>query len=242
VLLTRAGATFAAAAFLLRVGVALALTLPPLWMMVHALSGRRLDVVLRRWCRLIFALAGCPLTVEGLANLPRGAAVFVANHASYLDVVALLAAVPADFRFVAKRELRQSPLVGTIIAKLGHLAVERADVSRSVDDAARATAVLRAGTPLLFFAEGTFVRARGLLPFRLGAFKAAVETGTPVVPIGIRGTRDVLPADTWRPRPAAVHVAVGAPIPPVGTGWREMVRLRDLTRAEIGRATESAVR
>jgi 1-acyl-sn-glycerol-3-phosphate acyltransferase len=80
------------------------------------------------------------------------------------------------------------------------------------------------------------VRARGLLPFRLGAFKAAVEAGCPIVPIGIRGTRDILPADTWRPRRGAVHVTVGAPLQPAGEGWREMVRLRDLVRSEIARA------
>jgi 1-acyl-sn-glycerol-3-phosphate acyltransferase len=239
-LVGRARSALRAAAFLLRVGLALAVTLPPLWVAIHALGDARLDAAVRRWCRLILALAGCPLTVEGRANLPRGAAVLVANHASYLDAVVLLATLPVDFRFVAKRELRTSPLVGVVVAKLGHLTVERVDVSRSVSDAAKATGMLRGGTPLLFFAEGTFARARGLLPFRLGAFKAAVEAGCPIVPIGIRGTRDVLPADTWRPRQGAIHVAIGAPLHPAATGWREMVRLRDLARAEIARTTAEA--
>jgi 1-acyl-sn-glycerol-3-phosphate acyltransferase len=238
--IARARTALGAAVFLLRVGAALALTLPALWVAVHALSGRRLDAAVRRWCRLILALAGCPLTVEGLANLPRGAAVLVANHGSYLDVVTLLAAMPVDLRFVAKRELLASPIVGAVIAKLGHLTVDRIDLSRGVSDAARATALLRGGTALLFFPEGTFVRARGLLPFRLGAFKAAVETGCPVVPVGIRGTRDVLPADTWWPRRAALHVAIGAPLHPADTGWREMVRLRDLARTEIARVAAEA--
>jgi 1-acyl-sn-glycerol-3-phosphate acyltransferase len=238
--LARAGAAVGAAAFLLRVGAALALTLPPLWVAVHVLWGSRLDAAVRRWCRIILALAGCPLGADGLENLPRGAAVLVANHASYLDVVALLAAVPVDFRFVAKRELLASSFVGPVLSRLGHLTVDRVDLSRSVSDAARATALLRGGTPLLFFPEGTFVRARGLLPFRLGAFKAAVEAGCPIVPIGIRGTRDILPADSIRPRRGAVHVTVGAPLHPAGEGWREMVRLRDLARAEIAAAAHSA--
>ncbi len=238
--LTRAGAVLAATAFLLRVGIALLLTLPPLWVAAHTLSGPRLDAAVRRRCRLILALAGCPLSVEGLANIPRGAAVFVANHASYLDVVTLLAALPTDFRFVAKRELLVSPLVGAVVKKLGHLTVDRVDLSRSVNDAARATALLRGGTPLLFFPEGTFVRARGLLPFRLGAFKAAVEAGCPIVPIGIRGSRDILPADTYRPRRGAVHITVGTPLQPAEVGWREMVRLRDLARTEIARAANES--
>ncbi len=237
---TRALSALRTAAFLVRLGVALGVTLPPLWVAIHALSGRRLDAVVRGWCRTILALAGCPITVEGLANLPRGAAVFVANHASYLDAVALLAALPVDFRFVAKRELLASSFVGPVLAKLGHLTVDRVDLSRSVSDAATATALLRGGTPLLFFPEGTFVRARGLLPFRLGAFKAAVEAGVPVVSIGIRGTRDILPADTWRPRRGAIHVAIGPPLHPADAGWREMVRLRDAARAAIARTASDA--
>ena len=86
---------------------------------------------------------------------------------------------------------------------------------------------------MLVFPEGTFRRTPGLLPFRLGAFKAAVESGRPVVPIAIHGTRELLPPGAWIPRRHDVRVTVGAPIPPAGGGWPEMVRLRDLTRTAI---------
>jgi 1-acyl-sn-glycerol-3-phosphate acyltransferase len=188
----------------------------------------------------MLALAGCRLQTSGTERLDAtGPAVMVANHASYLDAVALLAALPPSigFAFVAKRELLRAPVVGAVIARAGHLAVERADLSRSVADAERATATLRAGTSLLFFPEGTFVRAPGLLPFKLGAFKAAVETGRPVVPIGIVGTRQVLPADAWLPRRGPITVTVGAPLHPRGEGWPEMVRLRDEARRAIAAAS-----
>jgi 1-acyl-sn-glycerol-3-phosphate acyltransferase len=77
------------------------------------------------------------------------------------------------------------------------------------------------------------VRRPGLLPFRLGAFKAAVEAGCPVVPVVIRGTREVLPADTWRPRPGRIEVTVLPPLTVAGEGWREIVRLRDAARAAV---------
>ena len=213
----------------------LAITVPALWALALLLPRRRaVDRVARGWCGAVLALARCPIRVEGLEHC-AAPAVFVANHASYLDAVALLAAIPAEFRFVAKRELASTPIIGTLIRKVGHLTVERGDFSRSVADTERVTAALREGASLLFFPEGTFVRAPGLLPFKLGAFKAAVETGRPVVPVAIRGTREILPDGSWVPRRKAIVVEIAAPIAPRDRGWPEMVRLRDLARAEIAR-------
>jgi len=199
------------------------------------------DRIVRRSCRIVLALAGCSLRVEGLENLPvTGPVLFAANHASYLDVVALLAAIPAPFLFVAKRELAQALLIGAVIDRVGHLTVDRVDLSRGVADAERVTRVLRDGASLFFFPEATFVRAPGVRQFRLGAFKAAVEAKCAVVPVALRGTRDILPADTWLPHPGAITVTIGEPIMPVGTEWREMVRLRDLARAVIVRGSGEA--
>jgi fatty-acyl-CoA synthase len=219
------------------VAVLLLLTLPALWAHVVVLpAGRAVERVVRTWCRLALRLGGCRLRVEGLENLPAtGPAVLVANHASYIDPIALSAALSGDFRFVAKRELATTPLIATVIRKVGHLTVERTDLSRSVADADRVTAVLREGVSLLFFPEGTFLRQAELLPFKLGAFKAAVEVRCPVIPVTIRGTRKILPAYEWMLRPGPITISIGIPIRPEGGGWKEMARLRDAARAEITR-------
>jgi len=218
----------------------LAFAVIPLWLLVLLLpAGPSVDRVVRRWCRIVLALTGCPLRVDGLEHL-RGPAPFIlaANHSSYLDTVALLAALPVDFRVVAKRELLAAPLVGRVIRKVGHLTVDRVDLSRGVDDAARATHTLRAGTSLLFFPEGTFVRPPGLLPFRLGAFKAAVEARCRVVPVTLVGTRAILPADSWLPRPGPITVTIGAAVSPGGDDWRAIVHLRDAVREAIAGAMD----
>ncbi len=222
------------------VGVVLLATVPLLWVMVISLPTRVVDRVVRRWCGAVLRLTGCRLRVDGIDRLPvAGAVVFAANHSSYLDAVALLAAIPRDFRFVGKRELGAWPLVGAVIRRVGHLTVERADPSRSVEDAERVSAALRGGTSLVFFPEGTFLEGPRLLPFRLGAFKAAVEAGCPVVPVAIRGTRAILPAGAWLLRRGPITVTLGAPIAPQRSDWREIVRLRDAVRAEIGRGADA---
>jgi acyl carrier protein len=219
------------------VGVLLAVTLPVLWVVLEVTPrGRPADRLVRAVCRGLLALAGCRLRVEGLEHMAAlGPAVLAANHSSYVDSVALLAGLPrtCPFLFVGKRELLSTPLIGTVMRKVGHLTVERYAHSASVADAAAVSAALSSGASLLVFPEGTFRRTPGLLPFRLGGFKAAVEAGRPVVPIAIEGTRDILPADAWVPRCHAVRIAIGAAIHPAARGWPEMVRLRDLTRAAI---------
>jgi 1-acyl-sn-glycerol-3-phosphate acyltransferase len=218
-------------------GTLLLLTVPPLWLAVLlAPTGPAADRAVRLWCRLILAASGCPLRLEGEDHLvTRGPVILAANHASYLDVVILLAALPVAFRLVAKRELARAPLVGRVIRKVGHLTVERGQASRSVADAERITRALRDGLSVLVFPEGTFVRAPGILPFRLGGFKAAVETGSPITPVTIRGAREILPEGSWLPEPGPITVAVSAPIMPELDGWLAMVHLRDRTRTEIMR-------
>ncbi|MBZ0170492.1 acyl-CoA synthetase [Candidatus Methylomirabilis lanthanidiphila] len=213
--------------------------LPLLWVLLRIVPrGHAANRLVKGYCRPVLALSGCPLRIEGLEHL-RGAApvVLAANHASYVDAGILLRALPVDFRFVAKAALASYPFIGTVIRRVGHLTVERVDPAKRVAVAARTTAILRAGTSLLFFPEGTFFRSPGLLPFRPGAFKAAAEAGCPVIPIGLRGTRELLPDGTWLPKRGPITVSIGAPIPPQGSGWQDVLALRDLVRAEIARLT-----
>jgi len=99
-------------------------------------------------------------------------------------------------------------------------------------------AVLRRGQSLFVFPEGTFGTEPGLLPFRLGAFRAAVDAGCAVVPVIIRGTRRAFPAGAWLLRPTKLSVTIGAPLVAGGTGWEEMVRLRDKVKDAIEKSQD----
>ena len=164
--------------------------------------------------RVLLRLTGTRLTVRGLNRLPSGPCVLVSNHASYLDGVILVAALPRPFAFVAKRELQQQFVAGHYLRHLGTEFVERSDLQRSVADAGRLAQVPQQGRSLAVFPEGTFVARPGLLPFHLGAFLAAARAGVPVVPVAIAGSRELLPDGRWWPRRAALQVDVCAPIPP----------------------------
>ncbi|MBI3695054.1 MAG: AMP-binding protein, partial [Acidobacteria bacterium] len=196
-------------------------------------SGRPAAGVLRFFTRLFLRLAGIRVELEGLEHLERGPLVLVSNHASYVDPLVFIGALPRHFLFVAKKETLDMPLLGGILRKIGHLIVDRYSVAQSVTDVECIERALGQGWSVLVFAEGTFTRSRGLRPFKLGGFKAAAEAGCPVAPVAIRGSRYVLPDQTWLLRRAPMRVIVRPVIVPAGRDWREIVRLRDAAFAEI---------
>jgi 1-acyl-sn-glycerol-3-phosphate acyltransferase len=145
----------------------------------------------------------------------------------------VLCALPRPMGFIAKRELLEHFVSRIYLKRIGTKFVERFDAQRGVEDTERFVEAVRAGQSLIVFPEGTFRRAPGLLPFRMGAFVVAAQTGAPVVPLTLRGTRSVLREGQWLFRRGAISATFGAPIEPAGTDWDGAIALRNWTRAEI---------
>jgi 1-acyl-sn-glycerol-3-phosphate acyltransferase len=188
----------------------------------------------RAWARSAVGLSGIHLRVEGLDRLPvSGPIVVVANHASFADSILLTAALPPRFGFVAKRELAASPLLGSALRRLGAVFVERFDAAGSVEDTDALEAHARAGDPLVVFPEGSFRRAPGLLPFKLGAFVVAAHTGAPIIPVALTGTRSLLRDGQWLPHRTEIVIVIGAPITTAEHDWEAVLALRDAARRAI---------
>lgn len=222
------------AVFPLRVWAAFLLFFLPATCLVIVLPGRqRRRRVARRCGRLFFGLAGIPLRVLGLEHLPRDACFLASNHATYLDGPLLTAALPPRFGFVIKREAMRAPLVGWMLRRLGSEFVERFNARAAWGDANRLIHLARAGVSLGVFPEGTFRAESGLRAFHLGAFLAATRAGIPVVPVVIRGARQILPGETRWPHPGQVEIEVLTPIMPAGNRGDDARALRDAVRASI---------
>jgi acyl carrier protein len=215
---------------------------PFVWSLVVALPHiSRHWAVVRGAARAFLRASRTPLSVEGLENLPRDrACVLVANHASYLDGLALVAALPGPLSFVAKAELAGRWITRLPLRKLRTHFVERFDKQMGIENVRDITRSASEEKPLVFFAEGTFTRVPGLLPFHMGAFMTAAERGMPVVPIAIRGTRSLLRSGSWFPRRGAITIHLGKPIAPgemrrkaAADLWAAALRLRDSVREDI---------
>jgi 1-acyl-sn-glycerol-3-phosphate acyltransferase len=220
--------------FSLRVWTAFLLFGLPATLFVIALPGRKRRRRVARFAgRLLFALAGIPISVTGLEHLPAGACFLAANHTTYLDGPLLTAALPPRFGFVIKREAKGMPLLGWLLRRLGSEFVERFNTKTAMSDATRLIQLAREGVSLCVFPEGTFRKEPGLRTFHLGMFLAATRAGIPVVPVAIRGARTILPAESLRPIPGRVEVELLAPVFATGKRGDDARALRDAVRASI---------
>ena len=189
--------------------------------------------VLRAIARTALAAVGAPVAVAGLNRIPRGHAMLVFNHSSYMDVPVLVAVLPGEPAFVAKRELASQFFAGPFLQRLGTLFVERYEVSESLADTQAIITVARQGRNIVFFPEGTFRRRAGLSDFYLGAFKVAADADLPVLPGILRGTRSMLRGEQWFPRWTPVSIRIEDAINPPGTNFASLLQLRDAVRKVV---------
>jgi 1-acyl-sn-glycerol-3-phosphate acyltransferase len=193
----------------------------------------------RRWrwvsraARAIFALAGIPATVTGLEHLPAKPCIVVANHASYLDGVILQAFLPPRFSFVIKGEVRKVPVLHFILRRVGAKFVERFVAAGSARDARTLVKAAASGESMVIFPEGTFIATPGLGRFRPGAFAAALKGQLPIVPVAIRGSRQILPAKTIWPAPGSLQVDIRPPIDPSDSTRENGTEIAELARQRI---------
>jgi acyl carrier protein len=183
--------------------------------------------------RTVLALTGIKVNVSGAEYLPKGNAVILFNHTSYMDAVIIAAVLPGTPAFVAKKEFESQPFAGSFMRRLGVAFVERFDASASLADADKISDMAKEGRLFVFFPEGTFTRRAGLLGFYMGAFKVAADANLPVVSGILRGVRTLLRGDQWFPRRTGIDVVIEPPIQPVAADFTAMLALRDAARAAM---------
>ncbi|HKV10857.1 MAG TPA: lysophospholipid acyltransferase family protein, partial [Thermoanaerobaculia bacterium] len=164
---------------------------------------------------------------------PRTSYVYLANHQSLFDIPVLLSTVPGQVRMMAKRSLFRIPIFGWALSAGGFIPIDRGDRSTARQSFAAAMQRLRGGISILLFPEGTRSLTDTLLPFQRGGFLLALKLGLPIVPVGIRGTRDVQRKGNWAIRPGPVVVSYGAPIPVADYGLRRKGELVEEVRRRI---------
>jgi 1-acyl-sn-glycerol-3-phosphate acyltransferase len=188
----------------------------------------------RGWARTLLAVAGISVRVLHPERLAKGRSfVIVANHESFCDILVLLANLPMQVRFLAKRSVFQVPVLGWSIAAAGFVPVDRGDRSRGAETVEAALERLSGGRSLVIFPEETRTRTGDLLPFKRGAAHLALKSGLPILPVALAGTYRVLKRGSLVITPGVVAMSVGEPIEVSGQTLRDREKVTRAARDEV---------
>lgn len=204
-------------------------------------SGRTYHRVARLWSRVSLLAAGVTVIVDGAEHIPRDRPIiFMGNHQSNFDILALFQAIPVRFNWLAKEELFRIPLFGRSMRSAGYIPINRSDGRDSLKCLEKAAGLVNDGTSVAIFPEGTRSNDGNLLPFKRGGFVLAAKAGVPIIPFSIIGSMKINPPDNFLYlKPGIIRIKF-SPMVRTGTnGEHQQMSIMDQVRTAIASGLES---
>lgn len=194
----------------------------------------------RLWARLSLALNLTTVTITGTEHLPDGPVIFMSNHQSNFDILALLAALPRRIYWIAKKELFEIPVFGPSMRRGGYIPLDRGDGRKALQSMDEAAATIHQGKSVVLFPEGTRTPDGNLLPFKRGGFILARKAAVPVIPVTINGSGAVNPAGRIRLYSGTIRITLHPPVaaPPELRRAEEELWMMENVRSRIESALE----
>jgi len=194
-------------------------------------SGNASHVAARLWGKIQLRTTGSRVTMQGLEHLDsRKSYIVVSNHQSFFDIFSLLGHLPLQFRWIAKAELFRIPLLGWAMARTGYIPIERDSPKKAYRSMLQAAEKVREGVSILIFPEGTRSPDGLLQPFKKGVFLIALKSQAPILPVAIRGTRNIMRKNDWRAYPGHVEIRIFPPIETAGFSTDREAELSEQVR------------
>lgn len=204
--------------FMIVVAVFSVIALPLLWV-IGKLNKRTRDkisfVIVTNIFRIILFLAGTKLVIKGRENIPEGTVLYVGNHRSYFDIMALYTIVPKLTGFVAKVEIKKVPGLNIWMNYMNCLFLDRSDIRQGLKVILEGIELMKSGISMCIFPEGTRNKNADeceLLPFKEGSLKLAEKSGSPIVPVAIHNADNCFENSMPRVKKNTVTFEFGKPI------------------------------
>lgn len=192
--------------------------------------------IARLWAKSTVGVSLSPVTIVGEENLRRyPVAVYICNHTSYMDTPVLFAALPFQFRILAKQQLWKVPFIGWHLKRSGQIPVDISTQRSAIASLGAGVRALKAGIPLMVFPEGGRTPDGHPQPFQSGAAYLAIRAQVPVIPMALVNVYGLLPIHTRHLHPRPIKLIVGEPISTEAYTTRQIDVLNDRLREEVSR-------
>lgn len=198
---------------------------------------KTLDERLRQWSKKLLDF----IHVDFKVHNPHGTTltadkphIVMCNHSSYYDIPLSVLAVPGSIRMIAKKELLDIPVWGKAMQLSNFVSIDRFNPRQALKDMKYAKKIMEKGIVLWIAPEGTRSRNGELLPFKPGGFRLAIECGATIIPLGIRGSGDIMAARSWIiHKNRTVHIHLGKPIETAHLTKKDRQKLMEMVDEQI---------
>jgi 1-acyl-sn-glycerol-3-phosphate acyltransferase len=186
------------------------------WSMVFSFfpdADNKIHRVANLWSEILLLICNIKVKVIGKENILHGKPqIFMANHQSDFDILIVLASIPVQFRWIAKKELFSIPVFGAAMRSAGSIEIDRHNREKALQSIDEAALRIGKGKSIMTFPEGTRSRDGEIKAFKQGAFHLAIKTGMPIVPVSIIGSGRIMPKRSVRIKPCQIKLVIGEPI------------------------------
>lgn len=163
--------------------------------------------------KMVLLASGTTLKTEGLENVPKDTPVlYVANHRSYYDIVTCYTLVKNNTGFISKKEMEKVPCISRWMRYINCQFLDRENVREGLKTILTCIDLIKSGTSVFLFPEGTRSLGGEMIPFKEGGFKIATKTGCPIVPVAIENTENIFETHIPKVKRQIVSVRFGTPI------------------------------
>ena len=176
-------------------------------------SENSIHKIARIWATTLLKISNVQVSVYGTEHVStEQAQIFMSNHQSDFDILIVLAFLPGQFRWLAKKELFRIPVFGKAMKKAGYVEIDRQNHERALQNLAEAARKIREGKSVMSFPEGTRSKDGTIKAFKKGMFHLALEAGVSIVPITIIGAAEIMPKRSLKINPGKITMVIDRPI------------------------------
>jgi 1-acyl-sn-glycerol-3-phosphate acyltransferase len=195
-------------------------------------KGRLSRPLAKIYCKVLFGAFRVRVVHRGIEQIdPQRPYVFMANHTSIADPLAVAITIPQPFHCVFKKELARIPVFGWALLSLGQIMVDRENTEQARASLAGTISGLSGNNSIIIFPEGWVSHDGKLLPLKKGGFHIAIQAGLPIVPVRIEDARKVCPpGGLGHFHKGVISIQVYAPLPVCGKTETDIPALMETVR------------